>query len=103
MKTASATSLNSLNRAPLGASPPDLRVQILYEDLEAGLRAKQTVDCLEEQLGSTANFWLSLWRFDLLSEPALREEVANEAMRADLLLLSAHGKHGLPEDVSTWI
>jgi hypothetical protein len=103
MKTAAALDETTFPEAPLGNGWPGLNVQIVYEDLSAGLRAKQTADWLEAQLPPQRDMRLKLWRFDLLSEPALREEVTNEAMRADLVLLSAHGQHGLPEDVSTWI
>lgn len=103
MNSAAATQEVATSEATLNAAWPELTVHIFYEDLAAGLRAKQTLDLLESQLPVSGGMRVQFWRFDLLNEPALREEVANAAMGADLVLLSAHGQHGLPEDVSVWI
>jgi hypothetical protein len=93
----------AISEAPTGEAWPEFNVQIVYEDLSSGLRAKQTADWLEAQLPPRQDMRLNMWRFDLLNEPAFRVGVANEAVRADVVLLSAHGQHGLPEDVSVWI
>jgi hypothetical protein len=82
---------------------PSLNMAILYEDRETGLRAKRTSDRLAARLPWERPTHVHLWRFDLLRQPALCTEVANAAVRADVVLLSAHGQHGLPEAVSTWL
>lgn len=97
-------SANSLpTNAPAAEGGPALEVQVLYEDFQTGLRAKQAIDGIAIQLGVGTKFQMGLWRFDLLQEPALCAEVANAAVRADVVLLSAHGQHGLPEAVQRWL
>ena len=78
------------------------KVQIVYEDFIAGLRAKRFMSNLETRL-PFESLKLSLWRFDLLKEPTLRHGAASEAIKADLLLLSAHGWRALPEAVDSWL
>ena len=82
---------------------PELLVQVIYEDREAGLRAKRTLDRLEPFLPAGADLHSRFWRFDLLNEPTLRDEVGNETMKADMVVLSTHGLRGLPEAVNTWL
>ena len=82
---------------------PTLRVQLVYEDAQTGLRAKQALESLAEHLKLEADFHIGLSRFDLLREPAFRELAAREAEHADILLLSAHGRDVLPPGVLSWL
>jgi len=80
-----------------------LRVHLIYEDTETGLRAKQAVDRLGEQFNLETDACLTPWRFDRLWEPTLREQALEEAADADLLLVAAHGQDGLPPAVHGWL
>ena len=80
-----------------------LVVQVVYEDKRTGLRAKRVVDRLREQLGQTVELQVSLWRFDVLKDPVLHEQAAEEAAGADILVLSARASEKLPEAVSLWL
>jgi hypothetical protein len=82
---------------------PMLRVHLIYEDTETGLRAKQAVDRLGEQFNLETGACLTPWRFDRLWEPTSREQALLEATDADLLLVSAHGEDGLPPAAQAWL
>lgn len=79
-----------------------LEVVVIYEDFATGLRAKQLLDQTAEQLPADAELKLHLWRFELLAEPALREEAVKQAVEASLVFVSAHGQAQLPEAVRLW-
>ena len=78
------------------AFAPSLRVQLVYEDAETGLRARQTLEHLVPGLRNSADLELGLWRFDVLNDPGLRELAKSELAEADILFLSAHGRSNLP-------
>jgi hypothetical protein len=87
----------------VGEGPLRLRVLVIYEDLETGLRARQTLDHTVRQLAAEADAHVNLWRFDLLSEPRLRQRAAEEAAEADIVFCSAHGQRELPAIVNLWL
>ncbi len=82
---------------------PALKVHLIYEDTETGLRAKQAVDRLGERFNLETDACLNPWRFDRLWEPTLREQALNEAAEADILLVSAHGQDELPPAILAWL
>ena len=71
-----------------------VKALILYEDLETGLRAKDSLDRLSRQLERDESLSTELYRLDLLREPLGREMVAIEAAARDIAILSLHGKDG---------
>ena len=80
-----------------------VKALILYEDLETGLRAKDSLDRLSRQLERDESLSTELYRLDLLREPLGREMVAIEAAARDIAILSLHGKDGLPHVVYDWM
>jgi hypothetical protein len=82
---------------------PVLDVLILYEDLGTGLRAKRSLDLLAVHLHLGPGFSIKLWRSDLLRERQLKEHAVIEASAADVILLSLHGRGGLPDAVRGWM
>ena len=82
---------------------PTLRVQLVYEDSQTGLRAKEALESLADHLNLEADFYIGLSRFDLLREHEFRELAAREAEGANILLLSAHGQDALPPGVLSWL
>jgi len=77
------------------------RVLLMYEDLSTGLRAKEAFDHAVRELQEQAESQLTLWKFDLLEDPQLREIAAHEAALADIVIISAHGGASLPTAVET--
>ena len=83
--------------------PPRLDAVVVYEDLQTGLRARQTLDRLAHRLEADADSRVKLWRFDLLNDPSLRGRAAAEAADADIVFVSAHGREKLPAAVDSWL
>ena len=82
---------------------PELKVVLLYEDAETGLRARQSLAEVQTQGLVNGDFRPKLWRRDLLRASWLREHAALEAAGADVIIISVHGKGGLPVEVTEWL
>jgi hypothetical protein len=90
-------------RHPGQGTAPELKVLLLYEDAETGLRAKRSVAALHGQGDVDASVETRLWRLDLLSTAWLREQAAAEAVDADVIIVSLHGDDELPEAMREWL
>jgi hypothetical protein len=82
---------------------PRFNVVILYEDGPAGRRAKRLYDKLNHELEDECDFNLKLWSFQVLGIPEFGESAMEAAAQADLVILSLHGKAGLPAEIKQWI
>lgn len=80
-----------------------LDVLLLYEDFSTGLRARQTLTQVAEALDLPMDFQVELWRLDLLREPILLAQAAAEAARADIVLLSEHGRSDVPAVLDSFL
>ena len=109
LKTHSTVQLSSANRA----KPPNelndrpkFNVVIIYEDRAAGGRAKHFYDNLIHELEDECDFCLDLWNFQVLAISAIWDSALQVAGQADFVILSLHGKAGLPveirELIETW-
>ena len=78
-------------------------VVVIYEDGPAGRRAKHFYDKLVHELEDECAFSLQLWSFQVLAIPELRESAVESAAQADFVILSLHGKAGLPVNIRKWI
>jgi hypothetical protein len=78
-------------------------VVVIYEDGPAGRRAKHFYDKLVHELEDECAFSLQLWSFQVLAIPELRESAIESAAQADFVILSLHGKAGIPVDIKEWI
>jgi hypothetical protein len=94
---------HSQGRTTAGAAMGRLNVLLIYEDLSTGLRARWAFEQTARQLEGEADFYVDLWKFDLLCEPALLQRAANDAAKADIVFLSAHGQGELPGTVNVWL
>jgi hypothetical protein len=81
----------------------EFNIVIAYEDLAAGVRAKQTFDYLLAELGGRFTFTCKLWKFRILEAPQLSEIAAQDAAEADMIMVAAHGHQELPSAVRGWI
>jgi hypothetical protein len=93
--------------SPVGSSDlepePIFNVVIAYEDFETGKQAKETYDFLVNNLRHECRFDNQMWKFDVLSISKLREMAVNDAVAADIIIVSCHGTHELSADVKAWI
>jgi hypothetical protein len=70
--------------------------------LETGKQAKTTYDFLVKNLGADCHFTNEMWKFEVLGIPHLQEMAANDAAKADIIIISCDGTQ-LPPEVSAWI
>lgn len=82
---------------------PVLDVLLLYEDLGTALRAKHSLDLLPAPFITEAGLRTNLWRLDLLGEHLLAEQAALEAVAADMIILSLHGRNELRAEARDWL
>ncbi len=78
------------------------RVLVAYEDIAASRRAAATCQYLTGQMGDAVECRTSMWKFDLLEHPTLRELAADDASEADVIVLAAGRADTLPGAVMAW-
>jgi len=93
---------NNPGAAAAGEGRQWLDVLLMDEDFSTGLRARRLLDEVVNSLNLEIDSRANLWRFDLLGEPALLELAADEAAKADIVFVSAHGQHDLPAAIHSW-
>jgi hypothetical protein len=82
---------------------PVIQVTAIYEDLEAGLRAKALMDCVQSGLDVPARLKLDLWRFDWLNELSIRNMALNIAKSSTLVVVSASTNKPFPVEMERWM
>jgi hypothetical protein len=96
----------SIIHHPLSPTPldetPDFSILIAYEDFECGKQAKVTYDFLVENLDADCQFSNTMWKFDVLGIPKLREMAAKDAAQADIIIIACKGNHRLPGEIKAW-
>ena len=102
LKTHSTVQLSSASRAKPPNElndTPKFNVVIIYEDRAAGKRAKHFYDNLIHDLEDECDFCLDLWNFQVLAISAIWDSAVQVAGQADFVILSLHGKAGLPVEI----
>lgn len=82
---------------------PQVQVTGLYEDLEAGIRAKVLIECVHAGMNLPVRFKLDFWRFDWLRERSLRDIALSTARNSALVIVSATRARLLPHQMERWI
>ena len=80
-----------------------VRVTILYETLEAGLRARALMNCVQAGMDLPPRFLFEYSRFDWLNERSLRNVALSTANRSSLVVISISSKNPLPAPMDGWI
>lgn len=80
-----------------------LEVVVIYDDLEAAGRARQSLENLQWARRAAPIVSTRLWKLELLENSFLREQAAKEAAIADLILLAVSAVHTLPACVRKWL
>jgi hypothetical protein len=78
-------------------------VLILHEDSGTGLRAKEALELLPARLAADSQLSIKLWRLALIREPLLCKQSAMEGASADIIILSVHGRSGVPAGLRDWL
>ena len=82
---------------------PKFNVVIIYEDRGTGRRAKYFYENLVHELKGECDFNLEFWNLQVLAISEIGNSAARIAAQADFLILSLHGKAGLPAEIREWI
>ena len=82
---------------------PRIQVTGFYEDLEAGIRAKTLIECVQAGMNLPVHFNLDFWRFDWLREHSLRNFALSAARYSALVIVSATRAKLLPGQLGKWI
>jgi len=91
------------SRPPIAGGLRKFNIVIIYEDADAGRRAKHFSDSLLREIGHQFRCVQNLWSFDVLSITEVRNAAAGIARAADLVVLSASGEHELSPRVEKWL
>lgn len=85
-------------------SIPAFSVLVAYEDFATGTHALNIFDRLFPGSSELSRFSTqNVWKFDLLEIAKFREMAASEAAYADMIIISMHGRAGLPRAVKRWM
>jgi hypothetical protein len=76
---------------------------VLYSERESGKQAAQLLERVAQRAGAPESCESSLWRFDVMENPAVAREALYEARDAHIVLLSAQGIHRPPHWLMEWL
>ncbi len=74
-----------------------------YEDSASRLRAIELYKRLLTSLSDSFDVRLVLWKFEPLGLESMLARATQDAINADLILISLSGTHPLPSEAATWI
>ncbi len=76
---------------------------VAYEDIETRNRALHLYDHLAQQLLDDYDFQCSWWKFDHLSNATLRQQAADAAVEANMVILSIRAHEEIPLTHKLWL
>ena len=76
---------------------------VAYEDIETRNRALHLYDHLAQQLLDDYDFQCSWWKFDHLVNATLRQQAADAAVEANMVILSIRAQDELPRTHKLWL
>ena len=82
---------------------PAFKIVVAYEDFLSGIRARDMSEKLAHRLKTEFAINSDLWKFDLLMGRLLREQAADAASEADMIIISAGAGTELPAHVKGWV
>lgn len=80
-----------------------LRAVIIYNEVTDGKRAMHLLGNLAKGLGEDTEFQPLPWSFSLLADADWSSVAANDAVKADLLIIASNGPEPLPPSVVRWV
>ena len=83
--------------------PALVKFLVAYEDFATGHSAMRICDNLVRNLGQEFQSQTASWKFEILRVSKLAGMAAQDALEADVVIISAHGGAGLPAEVMSWL
>jgi hypothetical protein len=90
-------------RSQVHVAEAELKVALVYEDFEMGVRGRQVVEHSVRQLRAPVTTRMSLWRFDLLQLVEFRSAASRHAEEADILIVAPRNPTQLPGPLTSWL
>lgn len=84
-------------------APQELRVVIVYDDVDAGQRAMRVLADLRKGMREDTEFQTLPWSFNLLADPEWGKVAASEGIGAEILMIATNGAEPLPPAVGRWV
>jgi hypothetical protein len=88
-------------RKSLPAQP--FTVVVAYEDYISGLRALELHHRILARWADKVDFRLIIWKFEPMGVPSLMAKAIQDAITADLIVISSTGSQPLPPEATQWI
>ena len=79
------------------------RLVLFYEDFDAAIRLRRSLDIIVRRLGLSGPVSSSAWSFAMLAQREFNAAVSSETALADVVVISANGAHKLPEHIASWL
>jgi hypothetical protein len=76
---------------------------VVYEDFTSARRAMEMSGQLTAGLNAGLAVDSYIWRFDALNLPQLRRQAAEDAIQANLIIISVRSQAALPATVKSWL
>ena len=95
------TKLQAIGR--LGKNPKQVAAVAAFEDASTEARVNEFCRTLGRHLGAKCQITQQMWLFNELRISQLRGIAADEAARADLVIISAHHALSFPGEIKDWI
>lgn len=95
--TMNAKSIGTDDATTFDEFQPHLELLLVYEDVPTALRAKRAVDHVLNGMEANVRHRIHAWKLDLLHEAeCFYGQAINDALAADIVVLSTHGNTGVP-------
>ena len=102
-RTTKVTKAGKLPARALSDSLLELKVVLVYEDVEMGQQGKQVFDLIAREAGGKSAARLTVWRFDFLRSAGLTLAVSRQAEEADVIIVAPRNPNALPPHVQAWL
>ena len=80
-----------------------LEVVIVYEDVGCAKRAEETLEQVLHNAGGQIDARKTMWRLDVLRSAPLCRMAGQDARRADMIIISAHGDSEVLPEMRSWL
>jgi hypothetical protein len=82
--------LEAINNSAFGKTQPEhfIAVATAYENFAAGIRARERLDSLLEEIGTDTELTHRMWRFDIMQFPEMRKLAARDLANADIVIIA---------------
>jgi len=82
---------------------PEFNVVLAYDEIAGGMRAKECFDDLTRLHGELFKFNCPLWNFEVMRKPELFEAKAQDATKAEMMVIATRRSEAISGEAKTWI